>query len=617
MDGSATSVLPRSDLPGSPELAERVRLALATLVGTTIGFTLADVFLRPQYLPVLLPMKGMNLLVLALVLRRLRRPTTPQQAERLGLVGLGAVLVSSAIQGYLSATGGPFAISAAAVLLGVPALLPWSLRAQAALGGVAFLAGLSHVWLLPHEGLYPLAGIVISVFASLFIVREMDRSRREAAVASARLQAQERALHGFLENAHDLIQWIDGEGRLVYVNRSWREALGYGDAEARVLRIGELVAEESRDEWNRACDRLRAGAATVESVRITLRAQSGRPVLVDGHVQGSDEHPGLLRAMLRDVTERHVAEAARRETQAFLRSVLSTVPSIVMTVDPEGRLLFVNWALPGYSRKEAVGREIYEFLDPSSHVAVRAALVRALEKREVTEYEAVGAAAHGSVARYRTRVAPIEQAGEVQALVLVSTDITEASRLEEEREQEARAAKLQLRIARDLFAAIGEATILTDLCRVTAEAFACDASHVWLAEKDGGFRMVAGFGDTPAQWEAMRGVRMPEPIAEPLVRRLLRDGVVQVAANATPEEPALALAQRLGVTASVLVPLRHGDGIAGVLTISYRGRRDPVEVWVTGLAADLGCLATEALRAARVIQTRRGAIDVDNPLLPC
>ena len=617
MDVSASSVSPRSDIPETPELAGRLRLALATLMGTTIAFSVADVFLRPQYLEILLPLKAAHFLLLALLFRLLRHATTPQQAERLGLFGLGALLASSAFQGYLSATGGPFTLSCAAILLGVPALVPWSLRTHAALGCVALLGGLAHVWLLPQEGLYPFVGIVISMFASLFIVREMNRSRREAVAAAARLQAQERALHGFLENAHDLIQWTDGEGQLVYVNRSWREALGYGDAEARALRIDEIVAPESLAAWNRACERLRVGASKVESVRTTLLARSGNPVLVDGHLQGSDEHPGLLRAMLRDVTERHLAEAARRETQAFLRSVLSTVPNVVMTIDLEGRLLFLNWALPGYSREDAIGREVFEFLDPSSHAAVRAALARALERREVTEYEALGAAAHGSVARYRTRVAPIEQAGEVQALVLVSTDITEAGRLEEAREQEARAAKVLLRIARELFAAIGGTTILTDLCRVTTEAFGCDASHVWLVEKDGGFRMVAGFGDTPAQWEAMRGVRMPEPIAEPLVRRLVCEGVVQVTADATPEEPVMALARRHGVTASVVVPLHDGEGIFGVLTISYRGRRTAADAWIVALAAELGGLAAEALRAARVIRAPDGGTDVDNPRIPC
>lgn len=601
MDGSAASVSPRSDVPGSPELAVRVRLALATLAGTTIGFGIADIVLRPQHLQALLPMKAGSLLVLAVVLYRLRRPTTPHRAEWLGLVGCGAVLASSAIQGYLSATGGLFALSATAILLGVPALVPWSLRSQSALALVAFFGGLSLVWLLPREGLYPLVAIVISILASLFITREMERSRRESAAASARLLAQERALHGFLENAHDLIQWTDADGRLVYVNCSWRDALGYENAEAHARRIGDLVAPESLDEWNRACDRIRSGASKVESVRTTLRARSGRPVLVDGHVQGSDEHPGLVRAMLRDVTERHLAEAARRETQAFLRSVLSAVPNVVMTVDRDGRLLFLNWALPGYSRDEAVGREIFEFLDPASHATVRAALARALEMREVTEFEALGAAANGGVGRYHTRVAPIDQAGELQALVLVSTDVTEASRLEEAREHEARAANVLLRVARELFAAIGEATILTDLCRVTTEAFACDTSHVWLPEKDGGFRMVAGFGDTPGQWESMRGVRLPEPIAEPLVRRFLNEGVVQIAADGTPEEPSMALALRQGITASVLVPLVRGGSVAGVLTISFRGRRSAADAWVPRVAADLAELAAGALRAARVI----------------
>jgi PAS domain S-box-containing protein len=468
--------------------------------------------------------------------------------------------------------------------------------AQLGLGVALSAIVVAEWWLLAQDGAHAIIGILVVVVASLVVARDMGRSRRAAARAVARMRWHERALEDFLENAHDLIQWVGGNGRFVYVNRSWRRVLGYGDFEVPALRVGDVIHAESLAAWTQACDRTASESGHDEPVRATLLARDGSHVMVEGHVQRSHEGDNVVRAILRDVTERNLAEAAKHESQVFLRAVLGAVPSLIMTVSPDGRILFVNRTVEGYTREDAIGASIFDFLEPGYHDAVSRALERAYTTREVTDFEAEGAGANGVISFYKTRVAPIEYAGEVKALALVSADITEERELELRRSREAAVSAALVHIGHVLIEPLEEGALLSRLTQATTEAFGCDASHTFLREADGAYRTVAGYGDTPEQWEVLRSTRVPELLVEPILRRLTAKGVFQIAADATPHDPALALAQRFGITAAVYVPLRRGAQLVGVHTIAFRGRRTPVDPWVEELAREVGDLVSLRLR---------------------
>ena len=50
----------------------------------------------------------------------------------------------------------------------------------------------------------------------------------------------------FCENAHDLIQSIAPDGSFRYVNRAWRETLGYDEGEVDGLNIFDVIHPDSR-----------------------------------------------------------------------------------------------------------------------------------------------------------------------------------------------------------------------------------------------------------------------------------------------------------------------------------------------------------------------------------
>lgn len=58
-----------------------------------------------------------------------------------------------------------------------------------------------------------------------------DKSSTEGVATSARNILSEDQLNRLFEDTKDLIQSITPDGRFLYVNRAWRDTLGYTQAE--------------------------------------------------------------------------------------------------------------------------------------------------------------------------------------------------------------------------------------------------------------------------------------------------------------------------------------------------------------------------------------------------
>ncbi len=145
--------------------------------------------------------------------------------------------------------------------------------------------------------------------------------QREKSLESiaAEANASKRELQSFLDDAHDLIQSIDREGRFIYVNQAWCATLGYTPEEAYSSTIFQIIAPDYAAHCKQQFD------ALVESQKSTVveavfLSKSGARVYVEGHV--SIHHPAdgqmVTRGIFRDVTERRKAEQELARTREML-----------------------------------------------------------------------------------------------------------------------------------------------------------------------------------------------------------------------------------------------------------------------------------------------------------
>ena len=126
-------------------------------------------------------------------------------------------------------------------------------------------------------------------------------------------------LQSFLDDAHDLIESVDHEGRYLYVNRTWCTTLGYTFEEARSLTMFDIIDPAK---VARAKQHFDAFMQTQQSTKVeaALQSKSGAWVYVEGHVSVHRPAggPPVTRGIFRNVTERRKAERELARTREML-----------------------------------------------------------------------------------------------------------------------------------------------------------------------------------------------------------------------------------------------------------------------------------------------------------
>jgi PAS domain S-box-containing protein len=124
------------------------------------------------------------------------------------------------------------------------------------------------------------------------------------------------------------------------------------------------------------------------------------------------------------MTDRDDELARLRSTEALLRSVLENAPDIIARVTIDGRLLFLNRVVPGFTVKGSLGRSVLDFVVPESRELFLRVLDHVARTDEPATYECKGVGPHGSVSDYSTTVSPIKEGDRVVALTLIARDVT-------------------------------------------------------------------------------------------------------------------------------------------------------------------------------------------------
>ncbi|OFV99811.1 MAG: hypothetical protein A3F68_05025, partial [Acidobacteria bacterium RIFCSPLOWO2_12_FULL_54_10] len=138
--------------------------------------------------------------------------------------------------------------------------------------------------------------------------------------AEEALRASEERLRDFLDNANDLIQSVMPDGRFLYVNRCWRESLGYSEGEISSLSLFDIVHPDHRETCRVLFNRLLRGDA-INNIETMFVAKDGRTIYVSGNVNCCFDGgtPVATRGIFRDITERKRGEEMLRRSEAQLK----------------------------------------------------------------------------------------------------------------------------------------------------------------------------------------------------------------------------------------------------------------------------------------------------------
>jgi len=242
------------------------------------------------------------------------------------------------------------------------------------------------------------------------------------------LQQSEMRLQHFLENANDLIQSTAPDGTILYVNRAWKETLGYTDEQLRGLKIFDVIHPVRREQYATELGRCLNGER-ISNQEVEFLASDLQVVVCSGasNCRVVDGKPVAIQSIYRDVTKQKRAERQLKTSQANLQALIENTGDVIWSVDKEHRLITFNAAF-ALGVEARTGREPRRgdppelVFRPAAARRFREAYARALGGERFTqlrETEVNGYSSHSE--HFFT---PIQEGVGVTGVVIFGKDVT-------------------------------------------------------------------------------------------------------------------------------------------------------------------------------------------------
>ena len=108
------------------------------------------------------------------------------------------------------------------------------------------------------------------------------------------------------------------------------------------------------------------------------------------------------------------------------RAFVEASPDVVLVIDPEGTILFVNRKNPVFAHRPIVGEKIWDFaVGDDAQARIRERIRQVVTKREAIHYEHPGVRREGGPGWYEVRAIPVVVDGKVDRILWASNDISE------------------------------------------------------------------------------------------------------------------------------------------------------------------------------------------------
>jgi beta-phosphoglucomutase len=190
------------------------------------------------------------------------------------------------------------------------------------------------------------------------------------------------------ESVSATIDAILGEWRFSLVSPAVTRLFNYSLDEALRLSLPEILTPETlarvRESMIREyrCGVAPAGKAVEQhthEVEVLLKDGSSRWCeVVSTYTRNDLGVPTGILGITRDATKRRKAEEALRESESKLRTLFQNLPDVVLLVDRDTRILFINREQPQYNGQSVVGQVLLDFVAPEFRATVRQALEQAM-----------------------------------------------------------------------------------------------------------------------------------------------------------------------------------------------------------------------------------------------
>ncbi|MFX0102334.1 MAG: PAS domain S-box protein [Candidatus Hodarchaeota archaeon] len=238
--------------------------------------------------------------------------------------------------------------------------------------------------------------------------------------------------HLLFEQSNDAIFIHDGNGKILDVNEKACEMMGYSKKKLRNYNISDLHPESELETSFQALEVcLSDGNVRFES---KFRRCDGNSIDVEISARVIDEKEQLIQGIVRDVTERKLAEQMLRESEEKYRCMTDLLPDIIFEADRNLILTYVNsvaFDKFGYSREDFKdGLNVGQFIVPEYKEKAFSNIKQILEGKVIPPSEYLLRRKDGTTFYARINSRPIKKNEEIVGFRGTITDINENKMME-------------------------------------------------------------------------------------------------------------------------------------------------------------------------------------------
>ncbi|HEV2668751.1 MAG TPA: PAS domain S-box protein, partial [Blastocatellia bacterium] len=421
------------------------------------------------------------------------------------------------------------------------------------------------------------------------IIREIGERGR---IVGALRETEER-YRRVAETTSDVILAAGEDGRILFVNSQVEKIFGYKPAEvvgAELTRLMPDFMSRLREIARRGAEK---GQKRVNKSGVELKGlrKGGKEIPVEvAFGEYAADGKRVFTGVVRDVTERKRAEAARTSAETRYQELFDNANDIIYICDLEGRFTSLNMTaerLTGHKREDVLKMDISQIVAPEHLELVRRTIAdRVANKTDASPYEIEIICKDGRRLPVEINARLIYENGRPAAIQGIARDTSERKRDEKAKQRLNSQAALRADISDVLTA--GDITLRQSLQKC-AEAIVThlDASlaRIWLLnDKEQTLELQASAGI----YTRIDGAHARVPLAEFKMGSIAEEKTPHLT-NDVANDPGMDdrdWAKREGLVSFAGYPLLIGDRLIGVIAMFAKHRLEPDMLNSLELVAD-------------------------------
>jgi len=265
-------------------------------------------------------------------------------------------------------------------------------------------------------------------------IRKLGRKLDEHKQAEATLLEREEKFRALIEAVSDWIYEVDLNGVYTYASPKVKNVMGYSPEEVIGRPIVDFMPENEAARTLKFFKDITEAQESFSGFVNTHTHKNGRSLSLETNGAPFFDSSGALIGywgLGRDITNRVTSEEELKKSEEKWRSLVENAPNIVLILDREGIIQFINRTAQGINAKEAIGMNHLDYIEPAYHTVILETLEQVFQTGKPGSYSHKARGLNGGISWYESQIGPLESDGKVVAAIMIATDITERKEVED------------------------------------------------------------------------------------------------------------------------------------------------------------------------------------------